>query len=127
MSGKKLITVFGATGAQGGGVVSMFLTDPKLNQTWAVRGVTRDASKDSAKRLAERGVEIVTVGRHVSSTLTKAAAQLVFSIGRSRRQGIASQSHGGVLRRVWCYKLLGVHQRGPGDQAGEELSGCCKG
>lgn len=63
MSGKKIITVFGATGSQGGGVVSTFLSDPKLNQTWAVRGVTRDVSKDSAKRLAERGVEVVAVSR----------------------------------------------------------------
>ena len=63
MSDKKVITIFGATGAQGGGIVSTFLSDPKLNQTWAVRGVTRDASKDSAKKLAERGVEVVTVSR----------------------------------------------------------------
>lgn len=61
MSGKKIITVFGATGLQGGGVVTTFLSDPKLNKTWAVRGVTRDTSKDSAKKLAERGVEVVAV------------------------------------------------------------------
>ena len=84
MSGKKIITVFGATGLQGGGVVTTFLSDPKLNKTWAVRGVTRDTSKDSAKKLAERGVEVVAVGRHISSTLTRAATKwLAISVGRS--------------------------------------------
>lgn len=61
MSGKKLITVIGATGAQGGSVVETFLTDAKLKNDWVVRGVTRDASKDSAKKLAEKGVEVVSV------------------------------------------------------------------
>lgn len=61
MSGKKIITVFGATGNQGGAVVETFLNDPKLNNDWAVRGVTRDVSKDSSKKLAEKGVEVVSV------------------------------------------------------------------
>lgn len=61
MSGKKIITVFGATGSQGGGVVSTFLNDPKLKNEWAVRGVTRDISKESAKKLAAQGVEVVAV------------------------------------------------------------------
>ena len=61
MSGKKLITVFGATGAQGGSVVDVFLNDPKLKSDWRVRGITRDATKDSSKKLAERGAEVVAV------------------------------------------------------------------
>jgi uncharacterized protein YbjT (DUF2867 family) len=61
MSGKKLITVFGATGNQGGSVVDTFLNDPKLKGHWAVRGITRDATKDSAKKLQSRGVEVVSV------------------------------------------------------------------
>jgi len=63
MSGKKLITIFGATGKQGGAVVDTFLNDPQLNSEWRVRGVTRDASKDSSKKLAERGAEVVSVSR----------------------------------------------------------------
>ncbi|KAK2004769.1 hypothetical protein LX36DRAFT_649593 [Colletotrichum falcatum] len=60
---KKIITVFGATGAQGGSVVSIFLGDPKLSKDWQVRGVTRDASKDSSKALAAKGVEVVAVSQ----------------------------------------------------------------
>jgi hypothetical protein len=61
MPEKKIITVFGATGGQGGGVASTFLNDPKLKDEWTVRGVTRDLNKDSAKRLAAQGAEVVQV------------------------------------------------------------------
>lgn len=58
---KKIITVFGATGNQGGAVVQIFLNDPKLKTEWAVRGVTRDVTKGSAMELAKLGVEVVAV------------------------------------------------------------------
>jgi uncharacterized protein YbjT (DUF2867 family) len=61
MSGKKIITVFGATGNQGGAVVETFLNDPTLKKDWAVRGVTRDVTKESSKKLAAKGVEVVSV------------------------------------------------------------------
>jgi uncharacterized protein YbjT (DUF2867 family) len=61
MSAKKIITVFGATGNQGGSVVETFLNDPKLKDEWAIRGITRDVTKDSSRRLAEKGVEVVSV------------------------------------------------------------------
>ena len=57
---KKIITVLGATGVQGGSVVKKFLEDPKL-AGWAVRGVTRSTTSDKAKALAAKGVELVTV------------------------------------------------------------------
>jgi uncharacterized protein YbjT (DUF2867 family) len=57
----KIITVFGATGTQGGSVVDIFLSDPKLKDDWKVRGVTRDVTKPAAQKLAERGVEVVAV------------------------------------------------------------------
>ncbi|KAJ0267487.1 hypothetical protein COL940_014324 [Colletotrichum noveboracense] len=56
---KRVITVFGSTGNQGGAIVRTFLNDPKLKNEWAVRGVTRDVSKGSAKALASLGVEVV--------------------------------------------------------------------
>lgn len=62
MAPKKIITVFGATGAQGGSVADTFLTDPKLSADWSVRSVTRDIQKDSSKNLAARGAEVVAVG-----------------------------------------------------------------
>ncbi|KAI1501208.1 NmrA-like family protein [Biscogniauxia marginata] len=74
MSAKKVITVFGATGAQGGSVVSTFLSDPKLKDNWAVRGTTRDVTKESAKKLAEKGVEVVAADFNDKASLVKAMA-----------------------------------------------------
>jgi len=54
---KKIITVFGATGAQGGGLARAILNDP--NSEFAVRAVTRDSSSEKAKALAALGAEIV--------------------------------------------------------------------
>lgn len=61
MAGKKIITVFGATGKQGGSIVDMFVSDAKLKEEWAVRGITRDVSKPAAQALAAKGVEVVAV------------------------------------------------------------------
>ncbi len=61
MAPQKVITVFGATGAQGGSVASIFLSDTKLKASWAVRAVTRDLSKPSAQRLVSQGAEVVYV------------------------------------------------------------------
>lgn len=61
MSNKKIITVFGATGTQGGSVVKSILSDPKLKQEWHVRAVTRDVSKPSAQALKDLGAEPVAV------------------------------------------------------------------
>jgi len=61
MSAKKVIVVFGATGNQGGSVVKALLGDPKTKSTWTVRGVTRDVSKPSAKKLESLGAETVAV------------------------------------------------------------------
>ncbi|KAJ5768915.1 hypothetical protein N7520_003474 [Penicillium odoratum] len=54
-----LITVFGATGNQGGSVIRTILEDPDLSKRFRVRGVTRDINKKSSKALAAQGVEIV--------------------------------------------------------------------
>lgn len=61
MPSKKIITVFGATGNQGGSVATKFLQDTVLKEQWTVRAVTRDVSKPAAKALAEQGAEVVTV------------------------------------------------------------------
>lgn len=57
MTQKKIIVVFGSTGAQGGGVVRAILNDP--NSEFAVRAVTRDPNSDKAKELAKMGAEVV--------------------------------------------------------------------
>ena len=54
---KKIITVFGATGAQGGGLVHSILND--AGSEFAVRAVTRDPSSDKSKELEQLGAEVV--------------------------------------------------------------------
>ncbi len=55
MADKQLITVVGATGAQGGATARALLRDPGF----AVRAVTRDPDSDAARALAEAGAEVV--------------------------------------------------------------------
>lgn len=55
----KILTVFGATGNQGGSVIKTILADPVLSKEFKIRGVTRDVSKPAAKALSEKGVEMV--------------------------------------------------------------------
>lgn len=70
MSVKKIITVFGATGAQGGGLVRAILNDP--NNEFSVRAVTRDASSDKAKALAALGAEVVVADLAHPAAVAKA-------------------------------------------------------
>ena len=65
-----LITVFGATGAQGGGVVRALLTGGKFK----VRGVTRSVESKKAKELAAQGVEMVQANFDEPESLHKAIA-----------------------------------------------------
>jgi uncharacterized protein YbjT (DUF2867 family) len=53
--GKEKILVFGGTGAQGGSVIDYLLKDGGYD----VVTVTRDVTKDAAKKLEERGVKVV--------------------------------------------------------------------
>lgn len=57
----KLITVFGATGNQGGSVIKHILEDPQLSKEYRIRGITRDTSKKAAQDLSKQGVEVVSV------------------------------------------------------------------
>ena len=58
MENKKIITVFGATGAQGGGLVRAILADK--NSEFSVRAVTRDTNSEKAKELSQLGAQVVT-------------------------------------------------------------------
>ena len=55
MSEKKIITVLGATGTQGGAVARALLADG----TFTVRAVTRNAASPKAQSLAQSGAEVV--------------------------------------------------------------------
>lgn len=61
----KLLTVFGATGRQGGSVIRTVLTDSVLSQQFKLRGITRDVSKPDAQALAAKGVEVISVRLHL--------------------------------------------------------------
>jgi uncharacterized protein YbjT (DUF2867 family) len=54
---KKIITVFGATGAQGGSLCRAILSDPASE--FFVRAVTRDLNSDKSKALKDLGAEVV--------------------------------------------------------------------
>jgi uncharacterized protein YbjT (DUF2867 family) len=70
MPSKKIITVFGATGAQGGGLARAILNDP--NSEFAVRAVTRDPNSDKAKELAGLGAEVVAADIDDAASMQKA-------------------------------------------------------
>ncbi|KAL2760157.1 hypothetical protein ACRALDRAFT_2092573 [Sodiomyces alcalophilus JCM 7366] len=75
---KKLITVLGITGTQGGSVASRFLS----HADWRVRGLTRNPASAKAKEWAGRGVEMVK-GDHDDLESLKAAfkgAHAIFAV-----------------------------------------------
>ena len=83
----KIITVFGATGNQGGSVVTALLNDSQTSQEFKIRGVTRDTSKPAAQELAKRGVEVVTV-RFQSTSLPDISINTDNNVpGRSQLKG----------------------------------------
>src|SRR5437870_3310059 len=72
MADKKTIAVVGATGTQGGGLAQAILADP--NGGFAVRAITRDPNKDSAKALAAKGAQVVQANLDDVESLKKAFA-----------------------------------------------------
>ncbi len=70
MTQKKIITVFGATGAQGGGLARAILNDPESD--FAVRAVTRNPDSDKAKALANMGAEVIAGNIDDAESLKKA-------------------------------------------------------
>jgi uncharacterized protein YbjT (DUF2867 family) len=72
MGNKKVITIFGATGAQGGGLARSILADP--NGPFAVRAVTRDVNSDAARSLAAAGAEVVAANLDDAAAVERAFA-----------------------------------------------------
>ena len=54
----KILAIFGATGQQGGSIISFVLNDPVLSQQYKIRAVTRDLTSVKAKDLPSE-VEVV--------------------------------------------------------------------
>jgi uncharacterized protein YbjT (DUF2867 family) len=70
MASKKIITVFGATGAQGGGLVRSILRD--VASEFSVRAVTRTPNSDKAKELLKLGAELVKADIDDAATVQQA-------------------------------------------------------
>lgn len=71
---RRLLTVFGATGNQGGSVIQKFLQHPRLKTQFSLRAVTRNADSDKAKALAAKGVEVVEADLNDAKTVNTAVA-----------------------------------------------------
>lgn len=69
---KRVLTVFGGTGNQGGSVVNVVLADKTLSSTFQVRAITRNTNSAKAQSLASKGVELATADLNDPSTLGSA-------------------------------------------------------
>ena len=72
MSDKKIIAVFGATGAQGGGLARAIAAD--RTGPFTARAITRHPDSDKAKALAALGVEVVAGDTDNATSLAPALA-----------------------------------------------------
>src|SRR3990172_3818890 len=72
MSGKEIIAVIGATGAQGGGLVRAILADPERRFT--ARAVTRKTGSDKERALAPAGAGVVAGDADDPASLERAFA-----------------------------------------------------
>lgn len=68
MSSRKILTVVGATGNQGGSLIAAALQDG----TYVIRGLTRNVNSAAAKALAAKGVEMVSADLNSESSLIAA-------------------------------------------------------
>ena len=93
---KPIITVFGATAAQGGGLVRALLADPERH--FAVRAVTRRPDSPAALKLAEAGAEVVLADIDDRASVVRALEGVygAFLVTHYRKQG---QSHVPMLPR----------------------------
>ena len=66
----RIITVYGATGAQGGGLARAILTDPQ--QRFRVRAVTRKPDSPAARALSEIGADIVVADLDDAASVRRA-------------------------------------------------------
>jgi uncharacterized protein YbjT (DUF2867 family) len=70
MTEKKIIAIVGATGVQGGGLLSAILADP--DGPFTARALTRNAGSDGARELASQGAEVIEADLDDETSLRKA-------------------------------------------------------
>ncbi len=111
---KPIITVFGATGAQGGGLVRALLADP--DRHFAVRAVTRRPDSPAAQALAHAGADVVLADIDDRASVLRAlegayGAFLVthfwgehFSAAKEQAQALnlaAASAQAGIHHAIW--------------------------
>ena len=67
----KVLAVFGATGQQGGSIISHVLSDPELSQEYKIRAITRNVTSEKAQKLKGK-VEVVQADASNRVSLEKA-------------------------------------------------------
>uniref|UniRef100_A0A8D0HK60 NmrA-like family domain-containing protein 1 n=1 Tax=Sphenodon punctatus TaxID=8508 RepID=A0A8D0HK60_SPHPU len=135
MANKKVIAVFGATGAQGGSVAKALLT----SSSFAVRAVTRDVRRPAALELSGLGAEVVKgdlndektlerilKGTHGAFVITnfweqnskeKEVSQGKLVADVAKRLGLKHVVYSGLenVKKLTCGKLEVVHFDGKGE------------
>ncbi|KAH8647179.1 putative hscarg dehydrogenase [Xylariales sp. PMI_506] len=103
-SEKPLLVVLGATGNQGGSVITHFLS--LSPSPYAVRAVTRDTSSPKAVSLASQGVEVVAGDFDSPQTLDSAfsGASVIFSV----TDFLQSKTHASLLNEKAAASGTGV-------------------
>lgn len=78
----KPLVVFGATGQQGGSLVSFVLKDAELSKQYNLRAVSRDPSSSKSEDLKKKGVEVIKADLTDKSSLHDAlkGAHTVFAM-----------------------------------------------
>lgn len=135
----KLITIFGATGNQGGSVIEAILTDPQLSKEFKIRGITRDTSKKSAQDLAKRGVDVVSVRldfffspsfHFLARLVVLEESSWIETNIQTGRSGLRRLSHRGAEGIPHCvprHQLLGDYERRHRVLPGQECRRCLQG
>ncbi|KPI40232.1 NmrA-like family domain-containing protein 1 [Cyphellophora attinorum] len=69
---KKILTIFGATGNQGGSVVSVILGSSTLSSKYQLRAITRDTTKPNAVALKDKGVQLAKADLNDAGSVAEA-------------------------------------------------------
>jgi uncharacterized protein YbjT (DUF2867 family) len=93
MSNQRLVLVTGATGSQGGSVVQAL-----LERGHKVRGMTRNANSQAAKKLRQRGVEVVAGDFVDQDSLVRAAngVDTIFTMTTPFEEGVEAETAQGL-------------------------------